>query len=202
MSLRENNKICNFEINHEEISQACIRIYKKDGIVDTSRCLKILEDNFTNLSPNIYLKERNGEDSWTPLMYCCWFEFYEGVKLLLSKGADPNMEGKDGKTCLSISSIKNKVNISQLLIKKGALVDKQDKQGKTALMNACEQGNIEQIKLLVENKANIKEKNHNNQDCIQIVMEKKKYNIVKFLEHFYLNSTLNVKDKAKLKTKI
>lgn len=197
MSLKENIKISPSVINHEEVSLACIRYYVKNGAMDKEKCLKILEDAFENNSPNIYLKDKKGiENSWTPLMMCCFSEFYEGVKYLLSKGANPNMPGKDGKTCLSICSIKDKVTITQLLYKKGAEINMKDKQGKTALMNACEKGNFDQVQFLLANKADIKIKNNENKDSIDIGREYKRYNIVSYLEHFYLNLTLDKKENS------
>lgn len=41
---------------------------------------------------------------WTPLFYACWHGNSSAAKILLSRGADPYLTGKDGKTALSIAN--------------------------------------------------------------------------------------------------
>ena len=41
---------------------------------------------------------------WTPLFYACWQGNSSAAKILLSRGADPYLTGKDGKTALSIAN--------------------------------------------------------------------------------------------------
>lgn len=205
MSLKENLEVSQAPVNHEEVSAACtLGIFKaKTQIRDTQKCIEILQKNFQNVNPNIYLKNKNGEEtSWTPLMMCVFTEFFDGVDFLLEQGADPNMVGKDGKSPLSIAAIKNKPSIIKKLLKANAEINYKDVQGRTALMNACESGIFDNVKTLLENKADIKIKNIKNKTCIDIGIEKEQYDIIKYVEHFYFDSVLKPKstpDKAKTK---
>jgi ankyrin repeat protein len=206
MSLKENLDVFQGKINHDEISIACNLGFAKVGsnAPDTEKCIDIIRKNFASNNPNIYLKNKKGEDSaWTPLMMCVFKEYYDGVDFLLEIGADPNMVGKDGKSALSIAAIKNKPSIIKRLLKAKAEINYSDLNGRTALMNACECGSFDNVKTLLENKADIKIKNKKNQTCIDVGIEKKEYDIIKYLEHFYFDSVLKPKNTPeKAKTKI
>ena len=41
---------------------------------------------------------------WTPLMWACYFKNYDIVRLLLEKGADPNLKSKDGYQSIPVGS--------------------------------------------------------------------------------------------------
>lgn len=187
-----------------ELTKACSLGYlNADGLPDNKKCLEILKNCFASNSPNIHLIDVKGKQTWTPLMLCCYFEFLDGINFLLENGANPNLVGIDGKAPLSILAIKNKTSLIHKLIKKGAVVDYTDKQGKTALMEACEKGNFDNVKAFLENKANIKIKNSKDKTCLDIALEAGQYNIVKYTEHFYFDSTLTKKDNIEVKkTKI
>ena len=205
MSLKENLDVFQSNINHKELGTACNLGFSKvdSNSPDKDKCIEIIKSSFIKDSPNMYLKNIKGEEcSWTPLMMCVYTEFYDGVVFLLEIGADPNMVGKDGKSPLYLAALKNKASIVKILLKAKAEINYADLQGKTALMNACECGIFENVKTLLENKADIKIKNKNNQTCIDVGIEKKNYDIIRYLEHFYFDSKLKPKstlDKAKTK---
>lgn len=199
------------KINYDEILKACslqIKTMKNPNIADNEKCLDILKKYFIATNPlvdiNQSLKDfKNKDTGWTPLLCCCFMEFTDGVCFLLDQGANPNIVGKDGKSPLAISSIKNKISIVNRLIKKGAKINYIDFQGKTALMEACEKGNPDTVKLLLESHADIKIKSKANKSCIDFAMEAGNYNIVKHVEHHYFDSILDKKDsQERQKTKI
>lgn len=187
-----------------KVNQACSLGYKnQSGLPDNKKCLEVLKSCFSENSPDFHLMNNKGKPTWTPLMVCCYYEFLDGVSFLLENGADPNLVGIDGKSALSILAIKNKTSLIHKLIKKGAKVDYTDLQGKTALMEACEKGNLDNVKAFLEHKANIKIKNTKQKTCLDIALEAGQYNIVKYTEHFYFDSTLTKKDSTETKkTKI
>lgn len=199
------------KLNYDEILKACslqLKTIKNPNITDNEKCLEILKKYFFAENPlidiNQSLKDSQNKDvGWTPLLCCCYMEFVEGVYFLLEQGANPNVVGKDGKSPLSISSIKNKISIVNRLIKKGAKIDYIDFQGKTALMEACEKGNTDTIKLLLESHADVKIKNKDNKNCVDFAMEAGNYNVIKHVQHHYFDSILDKKDSQdKQKTKI
>lgn len=199
------------KINYDEVLKACslqLKTVKNPNIADNEKCLEILKKYFIQTNPLLNINEslkdlQNKDTGWTPLLCCCYMEFTEGVYFLLDQGANPNIVSKDGKSPLSISSIKNKISIVNKLIKKGAKVNYIDFQGKTALMEACEKGNPDTVKLLLESDADVKIKSKNNKSCIDFAMEAGNYNIVKHVEHHYFDSILDKKDsQERQKTKI
>lgn len=207
----------NTDINHiesginYEITEACSLLHKDPNdinIPDTAKCLSILKKHFnkenSNIKINSYCKNKVGvETSWSPLIACIYVGFSEGVNYLLEQGADPNFCGKDGFSPLSIAAQKTKLAIPLKLIKKGAKVNFRDIRGKTALMQACEVGNLDLVKILLEAQADIKIKSNDQKDCLSFAMEKEKFNIVRYIENYYLNKTLASKDNVEIKkTKI
>jgi hypothetical protein len=90
----------------------------------------------------------NSPDS--PLFPAAWGNSPAAVRLLLSRGADPNVRA-NGLTPLHLASEYGKIEIARLLIEHGASVEAKDDQGKTPLDVAL--GDDEMIKLLLEHSA-------------------------------------------------
>ncbi len=61
------------------------------------------------------------------LLYASWKESFKTVEMLLAKGANPNSADGAGRTCLHLSAINGRLDISSSLLKKGARVDTFDK---------------------------------------------------------------------------
>ncbi len=61
------------------------------------------------------------------LLYASWKESFKTVEMLLLKGANPNSADGAGRTCLHLSAINGRLDISSSLLKKGARVDTFDK---------------------------------------------------------------------------
>ncbi|HEV2601499.1 MAG TPA: ankyrin repeat domain-containing protein [Candidatus Babeliales bacterium] len=71
------------------------------------------------------------------------------MKELLAKGADINIQNKDGATPLMLAAQQGKLDIVQFLVDASANKDAQDKKGKTALMLAAYSRQLEVVQFLV-----------------------------------------------------
>jgi ankyrin repeat protein len=88
-----------------------------------------------------------------PLMLACSYKDNdEMIKLLLSKGADPNIHGPDGETPLGLAA-KYSFPAVQMLVDKGADVNAKHEGGFAALHWAQEMEQHDVIKFLKENGA-------------------------------------------------
>jgi len=85
----------------------------------------------------------------------------ERVKVLLSKGVDPNTRGKEDATPLIIASARGHIEVVKLLLDKGAQVNAQDASTMklTSLMVAAFRGHARLVELLLDKGAdpNIKD---------------------------------------------
>jgi len=70
------------------------------------------------------------------------------IHFLLSKGADINIQGKNGWTALMFAVNENHKNITKFLLKNNADTDLQNNNGNTALIIAKEKGYEEIVKIL------------------------------------------------------
>ena len=76
----------------------------------------------------------------------------ETVKLLLARGAQVNLQDKDGDSALTIAE---HTDIVQILLEHGAQVNMQNKIGNSALLKASRCGNTETVKLLLAHRAQV-----------------------------------------------
>ena len=109
--------------------------------------VEFLKSTFTNTNTNINWKDIDG---WNSLMYACWKNHVNIVKLLLSKGADVNDVDNDKTSPLMIASQCGNINIVELLLKHVNLnvnISLKDKYGFDAFMCACWNNKINVIKL-------------------------------------------------------
>lgn len=115
------------------------------------------------------------DDQATPLMWAVYSSDLKMVKMLISKGADPNLKGwinfRDSSlngyfaygSCLVIAAGENKLDILKYLLvnqkipieDKEINLDENTENGWTALQWASVQGNLDIINYLVKNGANI-----------------------------------------------
>lgn len=107
--------------------------------------VKIILDAGAN--PNI----RAIDTGDTPLTSQLYFreDASELVRLLLSKGADPNIGNKFGRTPLILASFGQPASVIQELIRAGANISAQAENGDTALIVADENNNTEAAKVLL-----------------------------------------------------
>jgi len=94
---------------------------------------------------------------WIPLMYAA-SSYYssDGVKFLLSKGANPNMRGPKGETALMFSALTR--SIDEDLIAAGVDVNAATSEGVTALMLLAQGGEADELSTLLKAGADAKAK--------------------------------------------
>ena len=80
------------------------------------------------------------------------------VRLLLDRGADPNVKDTFGRTALSTAAKNGAFEIVSLLLERGVDVDSKDTFGDTVLSEAVEGGNAAVVKLLLERGAKFGER--------------------------------------------
>ncbi|SCO92664.1 uncharacterized protein FRV6_16792 [Fusarium oxysporum] len=88
------------------------------------------------------------------------------VKLLLSKGADPNLCHSNKRSALGEACANGHKGIAQLLIKSGAELDYRDWRGRTACMNACARGLQDIFQLLRQEGASTHLKDYDGDSAI------------------------------------
>ena len=87
-------------------------------------------------------------------------ENIESVKLSLERGADINLQDRDGCTALLMAARINNIEMVELLLERGADINLQDKYGDTAFFEALLNKNIEMVELLLKRDADINFKNN------------------------------------------
>lgn len=75
------------------------------------------------------------------------------VRLLLDRGADPNLQANTGLSPLHRASEYGKIEMVRLLVERGASVEAQDEEGRTPFDVASGEHRDEIIKLLLERRA-------------------------------------------------
>ncbi|WP_161493781.1 ankyrin repeat domain-containing protein [Nitrosospira lacus] len=85
------------------------------------------------------------------------------VKILLARGADPNLADNVGQTPLILASASRNIDIVRALLDKGADANARDAKGSTALMGAsrAETDAVELLRALLEKHADVNAKDNN-----------------------------------------
>ena len=109
------------------------------------------------LIENSDLVHNFSDDGFTPLGLASYFGNEDVARLLLLKGADPNVSSKNGYNVYPIHSAvaANYDMIAKMLIEAGADVNVVQMSGATPLHSAAQNGNIELIIVLLEAGANV-----------------------------------------------
>ena len=107
--------------------------------------------------------------------------YIEIAKLLIDKGANINIQNREGHTALMLASIEGHIEIAKLLIDKGANINIQNREGHTALMLASIEGHTEIAKLLIDKGANINIQNREDHTALMLASIKSHTEIAKLL---------------------
>lgn len=136
-----------------------IRIYHKITIlilflffkVASKNSIKSMLKHITNINTNIC--------GVTPLIWAASYCEKDIVEILLSQGADTNLQADDGTSALMCAATKGNKDIVELLLNHGADANLQADDGVTALMCAATQGNEDIVEILLSQgaDANIKD---------------------------------------------
>ena len=87
----------------------------------------------------------------TPLMSACQFHNMDAINVLLNKGADVNLQDRDGKSALHFACS----DICYWLIQNLADVNMCDNHNCTPLMQASSKSDVKKVAMLVENQAKV-----------------------------------------------
>lgn len=133
-----------------------IKKYKKlDPDIFEAACLGDVETVDKELTRNPEMLNYFSPDGFTLLGFASFFGHLHLVKILLEKGADPNIQSNNNLNVAPIHSACSGSNyeIAELLIHRGANVNARQLQGYTPLHTAAHNGNTELAKLLLKNGA-------------------------------------------------
>lgn len=137
------------------------------------------------LNKGVYINtvNRRGETSLICSSSC---ENVSAIRLLLERGADPNIYDKDNESALGYAVLFGNPEITSMLIEAGADLEVENDEGRTILHNALlgaksEEKSIEVIQLLIDANINTKKK-YRGQSPLEMAIEIKKQEIIKLLK--------------------
>lgn len=144
-----------------------IDIYEAASLGDNDIVVHVIEKNPSLL--NAY-----SIDGFTPLGLASFFGHLELVKMLIEKGADPNIAANNQLkvTPLHSACAISNYEIAEILIKNGADVNAKQMQSITPLHSAAHNGLTKLAKLLINNGANINSETDNRQTPLFMAEEK------------------------------
>ncbi len=164
-----------------------IRNHKKLEL-DIFEAACIGDDNFVEqlLKENPELLNTFSTDGFTLMGLATYFGHFSMVKLLLEKGANPNIPSNNKFKVAPIHSACSISNyaITELLIKNGANVNSKQLQDYTPLHSAVHNGKIELVELLIDNGADVNAKTEDGRTPLSIALEKEFKELADLIEKY------------------
>ena len=135
------------------------------------------------------LNFQHGGLNYTPLITACsrasiFDRPLKICEMLLTKGANPNMQGGLGKSPLKIVCDKDSPTntaIANLLIDHGATIDTEDVFHSTALHYACYRGAVAMVQWLLDHGASINDPFHSGYTALESAAIRKQREVIKIL---------------------
>ncbi len=157
----------NFAVNILKKQKQKLDIFEAVSIGDSTTTNQLLDKN-----PE--LLNSFSSDGFTALGLASFFGHLSLVKLLLDKGANPNIASNNKLKVAPIHSAcaVSRFDITELLIKHGADLNAIQMQGVTPLHSAAHNGQTKLAKLLIEDGADINPKMDNGQTPLSMANEK------------------------------
>jgi ankyrin repeat protein len=145
-------------------------------------CGKILEVQNDLEDPS--LANARSNDGFTPLSLAAFFNQTEIAKLLLTYGADPNLQATNPAKVNALHSAVARQNIElcKLFISHGANVNAGQTQNITPLHSAAHLGNLELVKLLVDNGADIGSKTDDGKTALDFAVADGHNEVILYLQ--------------------
>lgn len=140
---------------------------------------KMIEETITNNPKSV---KPEGDDVLNPLIIAINKKDATLVKMLMDKGADPNLV--TGSTPLNTAITTGKADIVKSLIDGGANVNARGEDGKMPLEEAVFWGKYDVVKMLLEKGANANEKDAKGVSLIDIATDKGYDSIVNELKNY------------------
>jgi len=157
----------NFAIDILKKHKQKLDIFEASSIGDTEILSELLDKK-------LELLDTFSLDGFTPLGLACFFGYLSLVKLLLDKGANPNIASNNQFKVAPIHSACaiSHFAITELLIRHRANVNAKQMQGVTPLHSAAHNGQTKLAKLLIDNGADINAKMDSGQTPLFMANEK------------------------------
>ena len=132
----------------------------------------------------------------TPLMFACYVDAYETVKMLLSLGANINATDANGQTPLMYTTFKNSVYSAKLLLaEKKIELEKRDITGATVLLKSIDGYCHEIFRSLIQAGADVNAVNYYGQSILMYSIIKKQWAVA--LELINHGADVNYSDKMR-----
>lgn len=135
------------------------------------------------ITENPALLNEFSDDGFTPLGLASYFGNEDVTRLLLLKGADPNLSSRNGYNVYPIHSAvaSNHDMIAKMLLEAGADINVVQMSGATPLHSAAHNGNIELLIVLLEAGANVAAKTEDGKTAADKASERGFLEIAKIL---------------------
>lgn len=186
-----------------EILEACNRkIKNSEGKEDAQEGIKIFKKYFDKTRDHYDIdKPLPGQGEWNPLAFATFFGKAEEVKALLTLGANSKIKLNNDITVLHVAATEGKPVLCNYYLRGGVDVNSQSKLGQTPMMNACEAGHLDVVKILLNAKPNIMIKDNDALTCLDYGQKEQHYSIISYIEYFYLENKLPLKDVSQMNHK-
>ena len=141
---------------------------------DTKKAAELIERG-------VDINGKNAQGTTALLLACSYKDNDEMIEFLVSKGADVNLQGGDGKRPLALAAKYSKKAV-ELLLDKGADVNATGEMSTTALMWAGHSGQVEIVELLIEKGADVNMKDSTGQTALHWASEQSQDEVQKVLK--------------------
>ncbi|XP_067675639.1 uncharacterized protein [Haliotis asinina] len=150
----------------DEEGDNCLHLTCRGGSVDIAKSLIAVDMDIN----------KRGEHGRTPLMYASYNGHEEIVKLLLEKGALPNLDVSsidEKDNCLHLACVKGELRIVKVILDQAKVdIESRGERARTPLMYACRHGQLETVKELLARHANTNVLDETGFSCLHLAAMK------------------------------
>ncbi len=154
----------------------CAVIFHENQTESTNVARQILKKLQSELSDNAKLQNHINQSKCKPngdnaLIISARHGYKSSVEILLSKGANADIQNNNGNTALIIAARHGYNSCIEILLTNGADVDLQNKSGNTALIVAAANDRFDTAKLLIKNGASLTTRNYRDSTAIDLAIK-------------------------------